>query len=102
VDLRPVAVLPPAQRIEGVLVVIPEELIANKLLAFHHRRGTPKSGTDWRDLAMLLLAFPHFKTSQGPVRDRLAAAGADDQVLATWDDLVAQEIHQEEDEEGPF
>ena len=49
VDLRPVAALPPAQRIEGVLVVTPEELIANKLVAFYRRQGTPKSGTDWRD-----------------------------------------------------
>jgi hypothetical protein len=29
--------------------------------AFHQRRGKPKSGTDWRDIAMLLLAFPDLK-----------------------------------------
>ena len=100
VDLRLVAALPPAQRIEGVLVVLPDELIANKVVAFHRRRGTPKSGTDWRDLAVMLLAFPHLKTSRGPVRDRLEAAGADEAVLAAWEGVVAQEIRPEEEDEG--
>ena len=102
VDLRPVAALPPAQRIEGVLVVTPEELIANKLVAFHRRQGTPKSGTDWRDLAMLLLTFPHLKTSHGPVRDRLYAAGADQAILAAWENVVLQQIRPEDDDEGQF
>ena len=48
-DVRAVAVLPPARRIGGILVVVPEELIAGKLIAFQRRHGTPKSGTDWRD-----------------------------------------------------
>ena len=100
VDLRLVAALPPAQRIEGVLVVLPDELIANKVVAFHRRLGTPKSGTDWRDLAVMLLAFPHLKTSRGPVRDRLEAAGADEAVLAAWEGVVAQEIRPEEEDEG--
>ena len=100
VDLRSVSALPPAQRIEGVLVVLPDELIANKVVAFHRRRGTPKSGTDWRDLAVMLLAFPHLKTSRGPVRDRLEAAGADEAVLAAWEGVVAQEIRPEEEDEG--
>ena len=99
VDVRRVGELPPAQRIEGVLVVTPEESIANKVMAFHRRRGRPKSGTDWRDLAVMLLAFPHLKTSRGPVRDRLEAAGADQAVLAAWDDVVLQEIRPEEEDE---
>ena len=77
VDVRPVAGLPPVRRISDVLVVVPEELIAGKLIASHRRRGTPKSGTDQRDLAVLLLAFPELKASSGPVRDRLDAAGAE-------------------------
>jgi hypothetical protein len=40
------------------LVVSPPELIANKVIAFSSRRDKPKSGTDWRDVAMLLLQFP--------------------------------------------
>ena len=101
VDVRPVERLPLSQRIAGVLVMAPAELIAAKVIAYHHRRGQPKSGTDWRDLAMLLLAFPELKRATGAVADRLAAAGADAEVLAVWHDLVAHEI-QRSDEDGEF
>jgi hypothetical protein len=76
-----------------------EELIAEKVIAYHGRRGKPKSGTDWRDIAMLLLQFPPLKTKFGLVHDRLVAAGADAAVMAAWRDIVAQEIAAEEDEE---
>ena len=92
VDVRPVTEFPPTQRVAEVLVVIPAEVIAGKVRAFHDRRGKPKSGTDWRDLALLLLAFPEFKTSSGPVRERLVAGGADEAVLSVWDEIVAQPI----------
>jgi hypothetical protein len=101
VDVRPVAALPPARRIGDVLVVAPEELIAGKLIAYQRRQGTPKSGTDWRDLAVLLLAFPELKANFGPVRDRLAAAGAEPAVLAAWENLVSHPIRADEDE-GEF
>ena len=99
-DLRQVDALPPTRRIEEVLVVSPEELVAGKVRALHQRRGTPKAGTDWRDLAMLLLRFPELKASEGPVRDRLTAAGADPAVLETWDDLVAEEIVPDADDQS--
>ncbi len=100
VDIRPVETLPLAERIAGVLVMAPAELIASKVMAYHHRRGQPKSGTDWRDLAMLLLTFPNLKRDPGPVSERLRAAGADKKVLAAWKALMAQEIRApEEDEE---
>jgi nucleotidyltransferase AbiEii toxin of type IV toxin-antitoxin system len=101
VDVRPVETLPPAQRIQEVLVIAPADLIAGKVIAYHQRRGRPKSGTDWRDLAMLLLTFPDLKHEPGPVHDRLVAAGADPPVMAVWEELVAQEI-QPADEEGEF
>ena len=44
----------------------PPELIAHKVIAYHARRGQPKAGTDWRDLAMLLLTFPELKKEKGP------------------------------------
>ena len=81
VDLRPVERLPQAERIAGVLVMSPVELIASKVIAYYQRRGQPKSGTDWRDLALLLLAFPRLKHEPGPVADRLRAAGAGPDVL---------------------
>jgi hypothetical protein len=78
----------------------PAELIANKVIAYHQRRGKPKSGTDWRDLAMLLLTFPELKRDPGPIVDCLRAAGADSKVLAVWKELVAQEIRPaDEDDE---
>ncbi|MBN1396169.1 MAG: nucleotidyl transferase AbiEii/AbiGii toxin family protein [Pirellulales bacterium] len=98
-DIRSLASMPPARRIGEVLVVAPEELIAGKLIAYRRRRGTPKSGTDWRDLAALLLAFPELKTSRGPVRDRLEAAGATTEILASWDELIDQQINAQQDED---
>ncbi len=100
VDLRSVEALPETNRIAGVLVLAPADLIASKVIAFHNRRGQPKSGTDWRDVAMLLLTFPALKCDPGPVADRLQAAGAAPEVLAAWKTLVAQDIRPaREDEE---
>ena len=97
VDVRPVEAFPPTQRVEEVLVVSPDELIANKVVAWQRRKGLPKAGTDWRDLAVLLLRFPELKSEAGPVRTRLEAAGADAAALAAWSEVVAQEIREEGD-----
>jgi hypothetical protein len=75
-----------------VLVIAPPELIASKVISYYRRRGKPKSGTDWRDIAMLLLQFPDLKGKAGPVADAIRAAAVEPEVLATWNDLVAQEI----------
>jgi hypothetical protein len=99
VDVRPVEALPPARQIAEVLVIEPADLIAGKVIAFHQRRGKPKAGTDWRDLAMLLLTFPELKSDPGPVRDCLLAAGADTLVLDVWKQIVAQEIQPAGDED---
>ncbi len=100
VDVRPVETLPSAQCIEQVLVMAPLELIAWKVIAYHKRRGKPKAGTDWRDLAMLLLTFPEFKSESGPVADRLQTLSDDPKVLSVWKELVNQEIRPaDEDDE---
>jgi len=101
VDIRLVSSLPPANLISQVLVAAPEELIALKAIAYHQRRGQPKSGTDWRDLAMLLLAFPELKQQNGLVTERLKAENAGEAVFDLWQDLVEQEI-QTTDEEDEF
>jgi hypothetical protein len=100
IDLRPAESLPKAQRIEGILVMSPHELIARKVISYQARRGQPKSGTDWRDLALLLLAFPKLKTEAGAVSYSLKALGASEKVLETWRELVALDISMpnEEDE----
>jgi Nucleotidyl transferase AbiEii toxin, Type IV TA system len=92
VDLRTVKSLPDAKRIEDVLVTSPPELIAQKVISYHARRGQPKAGTDWRDLAMLLLTFPELKRGEGAVSEALKSGGAKDDVMQTWRELVKQEI----------
>jgi hypothetical protein len=92
VDLRTVRTMPCAERIAGVLVMSAPELIARKVISYHKRRGQPKSGTDWRDLAMLLLTFPELKTSNGRVSELLKSLEATPAEIATWQDLVAQQI----------
>lgn len=100
VDIRPVDELPPAKRVKKVLVVTPPELIAGKVAAWVRRRHKPKAGTDWRDLAILLLTFPELKTEEGPVMERLRILGANDSVMTAWKDLVAQEILPEDEDAG--
>jgi len=97
VDLRPVKVLPPSQEMEGIRVIAPAELIASKVLALQRRRGQPKSGTDWRDLAMLLLKFPEFQRHPEQIAQKLKAAGADAKVLTAWKELAAEKILPEDE-----
>jgi len=99
VDLRPVAALPPSQRVRKVLVVAPPELIANKVASMVGRRNKPKGFQDQADLYRLLLAFPELKKEEGPVAERLRAAEAGEDVMAAWKELVAQDIQAEEDHE---
>lgn len=99
VDIRLVDNLPPSRRIAEVLVASPEELIALKVIAYHQRRGQPKSGTDWRDVAMLLLTFPELKVENGPVAKRLRAAQAGEEVMKLWNELLHLDIQPENDED---
>ncbi len=98
VDVRSVKELPAAQRIGDLLVLMPPELVAGKVVAYCRRRGKPKAGTDWRDVAMLLLKFPELKRDPGPITDRLKAL-ADPEVLAVWREIVSQEIAPDEEDE---
>jgi hypothetical protein len=103
VDIRPVSSLPPTRRIAQILVATPEELVAQKILAYHSRRGQPKSGTDWRDIAMLLLAFPELKTKDSVVAERLRAVNASDEVMHLWREIVQQDIRAaDEDDEFSY
>src|SRR5438128_1955302 len=99
VDLRAAESLPHAERIEEVLVMSPPELIAHKVIAYHERRGQPKAGTDWRDLAMLLLTFPELKKEQGAVSEALESIGVKGDVMQTWRVLVAQKLVPDDDSE---
>ena len=82
-------------------MLAPAELIASKVVSYYRRRGQPKSGTDWRDIAVLLLQFPELKTAGGPVADALQAMKPEPEILAAWRELVAEEI-QPPDEDDEF
>ena len=101
VDLRAAESLPHAERIEDVLVMSPPELIAQKVVSYHARRGQPKAGTDWRDLAMLLLTFPELKKDKGAVSEALKSIGVKEDVIKTWRELVTQ-VMIEPDDHGEF
>lgn len=98
VDVRSVTILPAAERIDGVPVITPSELIARKVISFNSRRGQPKSGTDWRDLALLLLAFPDLKTESGRVSEILKSLEAKDDEIRTWNEMVSQVINKPNDD----
>ena len=98
VDVRPVTTLPNSELIDGVRIVTAAELIARKVISLHSRRGQPKSGTDWRDLAMLVLAFPDLKTEYGVVREILNSLNASEEELKTWSEVVHQEIQPPDDD----
>jgi len=99
VDVRPVTSLPASQNVEDVPIVSPAELIALKVVSYHTRRGKPKSFSDRRDLAMLLLAFPDLKTESGPVESSLKSLGVSQAVMNSWRELVSEEIQESNDEE---
>ena len=100
VDIRSVATLPPIQRLDNVQVATPAELIASKVIAYVSRKGQPKSFSDRRDVAALLLKFPGLKTVDGEVRQRLMAAGAAQAMHRAWEELVAEVIVPETEEDG--
>ncbi len=100
VDVRPVESFPDTRRVDNVLVVSPVELISNKILAMTRRTKTAKGLIDQADVRRLLLTFPELKSDPNPVRERLKAAGAGEAALAAWDDIAAQEILPEDEDEG--
>ena len=102
-DVRLVSHLPETQTVEGINVLSPAELIASKVVSYNARRGRPKAGTDWRDLAVLLLKFPELKNENSPVMASLQRSGANEDVLQVWRELVEQEIKLDiEDEDLEF
>jgi hypothetical protein len=98
VDVRPVDALPATRTFAEILVVAPAQLVASKVISLAQRKGRPKSGTDWRDIALLLLTFPDLKSEEGEVLTLLEREGAGPEALETWRELVAQEITLEDDD----
>jgi hypothetical protein len=80
-------------------VLAPAALVAQKVIAFHQRRGKPKAGIDWRDIAMLLLTFPDLKVDLGPVTEPQIEAKTSPEIMFAWQDLVQQEIQPVEEDD---
>lgn len=99
VDIRSVNMLPNSQRIANILVMAPADLVASKVVSYHSRQGKPKAGTDWRDIAMLLLTFPELKSEAGAVQTLLTAMNSSRLVMDLWREIVEQEISAEDDED---
>jgi hypothetical protein len=96
VDLRLVTEFPETQTIDEIQVLSPLELIASKIISYHSRRGKPKSGTDWRDLAMLILQFPELKEK---VAGTLQAKNVGEAVMETWAEIASQDFQIEDEDE---
>jgi hypothetical protein len=99
VDVRLVTEFPNTQVIESIAVLSPAELIASKVVSFHSRKGQPKAGTDWRDLAFLLLKFPELKTGTGEVFEILIERSVSEQILKAWQEIVEQDLQVEQEDE---
>lgn len=96
VDVRQIENLPETETIENIRVLSPLELITSKVISYHSRRGKPKSGTDWRDLAVLLLRFPELKKK---VFENLQAKNAGEEILKTWAEIESQDFQIEDEDE---
>lgn len=98
-DIRAIENLPGVEKIENLMVLSPAELIASKVVSYYSRRGKPKSGTDWRDLAVLLIRFPELKIQTGEVADILNRGNHPVGIIGVWNNLVSQNFSLEDEDE---
>ncbi len=96
IDVRSVERFPETETIENIQVLSPLELIASKIISYQSRRGKPKAGTDWRDLAVLLLRFPELKEK---VTENLRAKNVGEKVLEAWAEIESQDFQFEDEDE---
>jgi hypothetical protein len=99
-DVRKVERLPACKRLRKVLILMPAELIAHKVLSMTGRPKTPKGFLDAADLRRLLLRFPELKADLGPVATSLQGLAASAQAFEAWQALVAEEILPEDEDAG--
>ena len=96
VDIRLIENFPETQTVEDIQILSPLELIISKVISFHSRKGKPKAGTDWRDLAVLLLQFPELKEK---VVGNLQTKNVGKAVLETWAEIARQDFQAENEDE---
>jgi len=96
IDIRSITEFPDTEIIEEIQVLSPLELIVSKIISFQSRYGKPKSWTDRRDLAVLLLQFPELKEK---VAENLQTKNVGEVVLETWAEIVRQDFQFEDEDE---
>lgn len=96
IDVRAVESFPETETIEKIQVLSPLELIVSKVISFQSRYGKPKSWTDRRDLAVLLLRFPELREKVSAVLKEKNVGNA---VLQTWVEIASQNSQFEDDDE---
>jgi len=96
IDIRLVTEFPETETIENIRVLSPLELIVSKIISFQSRYGKPKSWTDRRDLAVLLLQFPELKEK---VSETLRAKNVSEAVLEAWAEIKRQDLRLEDEDE---
>ena len=96
IDIRTVTEFPETEIVENIQVLSPLELIVSKIISFQSRYGKPKSWTDRRDLAVLLLRFPELKEK---VAANLQAKNVGEAVLETWAEIERQDFQFEDEDE---
>lgn len=96
IDIRSVTEFPKTETVENIQVLSPLELIVSKIISFQSRYGKPKSWTDRRDLAVLLLQFPELKEN---VLETLQAKNVSKAVLETWAEIASQDFQFEDEDE---
>jgi hypothetical protein len=97
VDVRSVDALPTSQEIDGVMVVRPEDLVILKLQGLVARRNTDKGLSDRLDLHRMLLTYPEYRATSGPIFKRLHDATPE--VRAAWVEILAERIDRANDDE---
>ena len=102
VDIRSETNLPATDTIENIRILTPQELIVSKVISYQSRKGAPKSGTDWRDLAMLVLRFPELKENDGEISRLLMVRNADEGAISFWKEFVQQDLAVGEDDDLSF
>lgn len=95
-DVRLVSQLPESEKIEDIRILSPIELIVSKLISFQSRYGNPKSWTDRRDLAVLLLQFPELKNK---VAEHLRIKNVSEKILEVWSEIENHEFRFEDEDD---
>ncbi len=96
IDIRLVIKFPETETVEEIQVLSPLELIVSKVISFRSRYGKPKSWTDRRDIAVLLLRFPELKEK---VLENLQSKNVGEAVLQTWAEIERQDFQVEDENE---